>query len=226
MYEDLFDYEKQAAMRKYFLEIAHSIGVIKSYKKNETIVFNNNDCIGIVTNGVLSQSIISIKGQVHAMYILVKGEILGETYYFCGGENNISTTVKEDAQVAFIHREKLDLELAAYPEAYRYFIHSITRKYRIILLHLTNNTFNDSTGKIADALLRLSACCDNNLSGKTRIDFVLTHQDLANNIGCSRITVTNCLNKFLDENLISYEGKYIIINDPEALKEYVDLITE
>lgn len=224
MYEDLFNRKKQSEMRKYFLEIAHTKGIKKYYKKNEVIEFKNNDFIGIVTKGVLSQSIISMGGNIHSLYLLRDGEILGETYYFCGGKNNIYTIAKEDTEVAYILKDEIEEELKNNPEIHRYFIHSITRKFRIIMLQLTNGTFNDSIGKIANALLRLSACSEIDPLGRAKINMIFTHQELANNIGCSRITVTNCLNKFLSENIISYEEKKIIINQPETLKKYVDII--
>lgn len=225
MYEDLFDQERQSLMRHYFLEKAMKIGVLKKYKKNEIVSFDDNDFVGIVTKGILSKTIISLKGNVHALYLLRKGEVIGETYYFCGGMNNTTMTVKEDAEIAYMSRDLLEEELLKEPEMYRYFIHSITRKFRITMLQLTNNTFNDSMGKIADALLRLTACREKS-EGKLCIDMIFTHQELANNIGCSRITVTNCLNRLQDEHVIRYEDKKIVIDDAEALKKYVDIITE
>lgn len=224
MYEDLFDDERQSKMRKYFLNLAKSIGTVKFYKKNETVNYAADKSVGIVIKGIVYQNIISSKGQIHSLYLLRSGEIFGETFYFCGGENTISTIAKEDAKVSFLSKEKLDNELSKNPVGYQYFIHSITRKYRIIMLQLTNNSFNDSMGKIADALLRISSCTEANPLGKNIINVVFTHQELADNIGCSRTTVTNCLNRFLDEKIISYENRKIVINKKEALKNYIDAI--
>jgi CRP/FNR family cyclic AMP-dependent transcriptional regulator len=185
-----------------------------------------NNSVGIVMKGVLSQSIISSKGHVHSLYLLRKGEIMGESFYFCGGKNNISTLVKEDAKVSFLLKDELENELKNNPDGYRYFIHSLTRKYRIVTLQLTCNLFNDSLGKIADALLRLSSCAEIDSLGRINLNMKFSHQELANIIGCSRITVTNCLNKLLKEKIISYENKNIIINKPEDLKKYIDLIVD
>lgn len=224
MYENLFDNKRQWEMRKYFIELADRIGIKKVYKKNEIVKCETENYVGIVTKGILYQNVISSKGQVHSLYLLRKGEIFGETFYFCGGENNILAMAKEEAEVSFLLRERLEAELSKNPEGYRYFIHSITRKYRIVMLQLTNNIFNDSIGKIADALLRLSSCTEADPSGRDIVSIPFTHQELANNIGCSRITVTNCLNRFLDEKIISYDNKKIVINDMKALKKYIDAI--
>lgn len=226
MYKDLFDDERQTEMRRYFLNLANTVGIIKSYKKKEVINYEGDDFVGIVVKGVISQSIISSKGNIHSLYLLREGEIFGETFYFCGGENNISTIAREDSEVSFLLKDKLNMELINNPEGYRYFIHSITRKFRIILFQLTNKVFNDSMGKVADTLLRLSSCTGEGPSGRNVINMIFTHQELTNIIGCSRITVTNCLNRLLSEKIISYEDKKIVINDPEALKKYIDLILD
>jgi CRP-like cAMP-binding protein len=225
MYKELFDEEKQNEMRNYFYDLALKIGNKKLFKKNEIIDLSINNAFAIVISGILEQNIISSKGYVHSMYVLTKGEIFGETDYFCGGEDTIiSSNVREDAEISFVSKAQLEAELLNNPFAYRYFIHSITRKYRIIMLQLTNSIFNDSLGKIADALLRLSSCSQTDNNGSLIINIAFTHQELANNIGCSRITVTNCLNKLISEEIISYKGKKIVINDPNALKKYIDAV--
>lgn len=224
MYKDLFDDISQQEMRNYFINLANKIGKKKSYKKNELININTDRLVGIVTNGVISQSIVSDKGQLHILYLLRKGEIFGETFKFCGGTNKISSIAREDSQIAFIESNVLDTFLSTNPECYRYFIHSITRKYRIVTLQLIDSVFNDSTGKIADTLIRLSSCSEKHPLGKFAISMIFTHEELANDIGCSRATVTNCLNKFLDERIIHYENKKIVIDDIQALKKYINVI--
>lgn len=224
MYESFFDNNRQLVMRNYFLNELSKMGKIQEYKKNEVIDIEDN--VGIVVKGVISQSIISLKGNEKLLYLIRPGEILGEMMHFCGGTDYIVTIAKENSQIAVINRDILEIELSKNPEIYRHFIHSMTRKFRIVMLQLTNSIFNDSIGKIADALLRLSACAEPDLKGRTSVNMIYTHQELANNIGCSRITVTRCLNKFQDEGIISYENKNIIINDPDSLKQYINIVVE
>lgn len=227
MYNDLFDENRQSLMRDYFLNKLSTLGNIRSYKKNELLDIDLDNYFGIVVSGVISINILSSKGNEKLLYVLRPGEIFGEMNYFCGGSKLTMAIVKERAKVSLVHKDIVEQELSKNPKIYRYFIHSITRKYRILMLQLTNNVFNDSIGRIADALLRL-ASCSKGASGTCRLllDEVFTHQELASNIGCSRITVTRCLNRFIDEGVISYEGKKIIINDPAALKLYTDVIED
>lgn len=224
LYKDLFNKDKQASMRSYFYDLASLYGVMKNYKKDDIINYTAGSNIIIVISGVINQFIVSSKGQKKSLYLLRKGEISGETFFFCGGHNPIISQAKEDCIISIISIPIIEEELLKTPEVYRYFIHSITRKYRIVMLQLTTCIFNDSLGKVADTLLRLSACNTRDYENKSFVNMVLTHEELSNNIGCSRITVTKCLNYFCDEEIISYENKKIIIKNEAALKSYVNTI--
>ena len=51
----------------------------------------------------------------------------------------------------------------------------------------------------------------------------MTHQELANLIGCSRITVTRIINELKNENIIDMKNKEIYILNMEALKKLSQL---
>ncbi len=225
MYEVLFDEKKQDQMRDYFLNFLSKSGANKKVKKGETLA-SERGYIGIVIKGKLCKNIVSSKGKERLLYVLRPGEILGEMSYFCGGSLDVIVRAKDNSEVSLLSKEILDKILIDNPEVYKYFIHSMTRKYRIVTLELTNATFNDSYGKIADALLRISACVGKDSAARKCIPMNYTHQELANNIGCSRITVTKGLSCFCDKDIIEYDDKQIIIKDEKALIEYIDTIGE
>ncbi|WP_176759074.1 Crp/Fnr family transcriptional regulator [Alkaliphilus peptidifermentans] len=225
MYSNFFDDNRQSIMREFFINDISTLGTVKNFKKNELIDIKSENYVVIVLKGVISQSVISEKGHEKLLYVLRPGEIFGEMCFFCGGTDSIIAKGKTDGQMSIIIGDVLEKILKTQPEVYKYFMHSVTRKFRIVMLQLTNSVFNDALGKISDALLRLYSCADRDKTGRACINMALTHQELANNIGCSRITVTRCLNKLLDEKVISYEGKYIVINRPDILKQYIDTIS-
>lgn len=224
MYEKFFDCDRQIIMRDYFLNILTKLGQIKKYKKNELIDIDWDVNVGIVVKGVVMQSVISSNGHEKVLYLIRGGEVLGEMIYFCGGVDSIISTAKEYVEVAILSQEVLERELSLKPEIHRYFMHSMTRKFRIVMLQLTSAIFNDSRGKLADTLLRLSSTSEQNNSGIVSLSRIFTHEELANIIGCSRVTVTKCLNEFFSDEVISYDIKKIIINKPEVLKTYIDLV--
>lgn len=225
MYQEFFDDNRQEIMRCYFLNELSKLGIVKKFKKNDTIIIERGKYVAIVVKGIVSQNVTSLNGYEKQLYVIRPGELFGEMPYFCGGDDYITNKAKTDSEVSILCADTLEKELGKNPVVYRHFIHSLTRKFRIVMLQLTNATFNDGVGRIADALLRLSSCSEINVRERHSIGTVYTHQELANNVGCSRITVTRCLNKFLKENIIAYENKAIVIKNPEALERYVDRIT-
>lgn len=223
MYSDWFEQKRQDKMRQFFLKLSKE-GITKSYNKNEIIDIESGEYVVIVVEGILSVEIISSMGNEKLLYVLRPGEIYGEMSYFCGGRCVTILKAKEKSKIALVKRDILETVLENEPEIYRYFIHSITRKFRIVMLQLTSAIFNDSIGKIADTLLRLASCSEKNPDEEVSISVSYTHQELANNVGCSRITITRCLNRFISEGIIDIKNKRIIIKDIDKLQSYVDKI--
>lgn len=144
--------------------------------------------------------------------------------YFNNSQARIINKVLEDCQVAVIKKERLEKKLAAEPKIYRYFIHSISRKFRIVMLQLSGLVFNDSAGKLAEILIRLAAQEGKQSQLGVIIDLKLTHQEISDLIGCSRSTISRELNNFKKENIITTDSKKIIIKDPTALRSYINPI--
>ncbi|MBZ9685541.1 helix-turn-helix domain-containing protein [Clostridium estertheticum] len=107
-----------------------------------------------------------------------------------------------------------------------YFLNTLSNLGQIEKYNITNAIFNDARGQLADALLRLLYTAEPDSEGLVTLNRVYTHEELANNIGCSRITITRCLNEFLKDGVICYDAKKIIINKPEVLKTHIDLVVE
>ncbi|WP_346355321.1 Crp/Fnr family transcriptional regulator [Azotosporobacter soli] len=227
MYQDLFDEQRQTAMRQYFLQNLAGQGIIRRYQRRELIDLSLlQDCFAIVCKGKVVKSILSSSGQEKLLYTLRPGEIFGEMAMLNGGFLNYQARVKEDCELACISRELLAKNRAADAKVHDYIMNSITRKFRIVLLQLTNTTFNDAHGRIADLLIRLAACADDledECDGRT-ISTHFTQQELAQNAGCSRITVSRTLQRFSQENLITISKKRIVIKDLEGLARYTDRV--
>lgn len=227
MYQNVFNDKKQTVMRNYFQNVLAQLGMIKHHKKNELIYIDcGNSSFAIVLAGKVVKSIISSKGREKILYTLRPGEIFGEMNIVGGGSLNYVIRVKENAQISYVSKEMLDKVIENNPSVYEYLINSITRKFHIVLLQSTNNIFNDSRGRIAEALIRLTACSDHRDKqlNSSMISTAFTQSELAHNVGCSRVTVTRVLKQFLKDNLISVRNKKIIINDMDTLISYTDRV--
>jgi CRP/FNR family transcriptional regulator len=54
-----------------------------------------------------------------------------------------------------------------------------------------------------------------------RVEFPLTHQEIADLVGSSRVTVTQILNRFRSSHWIEIESKRVTIHDLTALEDIV-----
>lgn len=224
MYQDIFDDQEQTAMRHFFLDYLATLGTVRKFAKNEIVDFPSYKAgLGIVTKGKVVKSIVSSQGRERILYTLRPGEIMGEMHLFSVGAIHYNIRVKEPAEISFVAQEALLKVIQNDRAVYHHLIHSIIRKFRIVLLQLTNTTFNDSLGRVADALMRLAACADT-LEGTPSgmISTAFTQTELAQNVGCSRITITRALSKFVKEDVIRIKDRKILIKDIDALASFTD----
>lgn len=220
MYNEYFQVERQEKMRSSFLEIGKR-GNMRKYPKNSLIQIKGEDAICIVMSGNLKQSIYSLEGEEKILYLLRSGEIFKEMDYFAGGEAKLETTALKDSTISVLDKRVVEEILLENPSIYRDIIHSITRKFRIAMFQMLNMAFSDSIGKVADTLVRLYYQEGEEMVQGKKINDRFTHEEIANLIGCSRVTVTRVLNRFKDENIINIMNGEIAIKDIENLEKYI-----
>lgn len=226
MYRELFDLELQREMTSFFLNNLSKLGIHKLFKKGDEINPNHANEIYIVLKGSLKEVLYSIDGNEICFFRLPEGTISGEMDYFDGYRTCVIIKAIENSIVSAVNRKVLEKELEKHPKIYRYFIHSITRKYRLLMLKITDDKFNDSIGKLASTLLRFAALQEGEPKNNTRIEYkyTYTHEELAKYLGCSRSTITHVLNNFKENNLIDIQNRCVIIKDVKGLKKHTKSI--
>ena len=216
----LFDETAHQNMIDRFLDRLAPLGNEKKFSKGTVIDPLDSSCVYIVTTGYFKQVLVSNDGREVTLFRLKPGTAFGEMDYFGGARTIALTKVLMDSTASCLSRPVLERELVKTPRLYRYFMQSVIRKYRIILMKTARTMVNDSKGRICGVLLEISAQYGNNVDKPAEIDYIYTHQELANATGCSRVTITNIMNELKDEGLIGYRGKKIFIADPKGLERY------
>ncbi|WPC43428.1 Crp/Fnr family transcriptional regulator [Clostridium sp. JS66] len=221
MYKELFDKEKQDEMRLFFLKELAPLGKKKQYKKSEFIDIEKENFIAIVIKGKVKSIICNSRGMEKVLYFLQGGEIFGEINYFVGGERSLIVFM-EASEIALVNKEILNKFLEENSKAYNFFIHSIVRKYRISVLQMQDSLFCSSKAKIINAIYRMLIQTTKISENKCLINIPMTQQELANLVGCSRITVTRTLKYLKDEKIIEMRNKKIYVLDTNRLKFIVE----
>ena len=75
-------------------------------------------------------------------------------------------------------------------------------------------------GRLAKLLLDMSAGAEQTKPG-TKIQMLLTHEEIAEFIGSSRETVTRTFSEFRTRHLVTLKGSTLMISDRAALERFV-----
>jgi CRP/FNR family cyclic AMP-dependent transcriptional regulator len=224
MYQQFFDGTMNDSLRAYFCSELANYGVARSYTKKQLLApLSAETAFAIVISGQVAISVLSSDGQEKLLYTMYSGGIFGEENLFTDGFINYQATIKEKAKISYISKETLQKIVDANPKVYQYIMAVMTRKNRILVLQLTSITFNDYVGRVADTIIRLVNSADHtNCENKIQISSVAFNQtELASLVGCSRKTINQVLKRLMEENLIAFKGKNIIIKDMPKLEQYV-----
>lgn len=149
--------------------------------------------------------------------ILEAGEVFGELDVLEDAPRSTSAEALDDALICVIPRKDFDQYLAMHPNVTIKLTKLIGLRLKKIQSRVEDLVFRDVPARLAHLLSELS-----NTEGVTdkqgiRLKVKLTHQEMANLIGCSRETVSATLGQFREEGLINMDGRTIVILKRDAL---------
>ena len=222
-YIKLFDLDKQNNMRNFFLEVLGPNGSTIKYHKGAIISRDIENHLYVVKTGAVNISICDISGEEQMIYRLYPGEILGEFEIFSEISQNYTLHFLEESVLWKIEKAKINEILKDSPEYYKYFMHSMSRKYNLSLIQSGFNKFYSSEEKLTEFLLRICKIREPNSSVNIKIEGY-THEDIGKGINVSRIGITNILKKLEEKNLVIIKRKLIIVKSIENLSEYRESI--
>lgn len=194
-------------------------GVKKFYTKNSTIGHNEEGSVYLITEGRVKISITSEQGNEKILFIMSPGDIFGEIDSF-SINHPYDVIALIDTKINVMSNQEFKSILKNKPEIYENIIKSIIRKYHILYSQLNDLVFKDSLGKLASTLLRMGEQEGESVDGHVEY-FYLKQQDIADLLGCSRITITRLLKKLKTEGAIDVGDNKFKILDPNILITYI-----
>ncbi len=217
MYNDFFNKDSQVDMRNFFLTSIAPLGKTKEYKKGAELDYFPNKKLSVIISGKVKISMYTIAGSEKILFFLIPGEIYGEES-FSATHINIIPKAIEDTTVCFIDNEVL-LEYSRNNSTfYEYIFHSVVRKYQISLFQMKDLLKSSPKSRICSTIYRMSIQYPIANIKSIEIIFPLTHEELANLVGCSRVTVTRVINELKNQGVIAIRNKKIFITDYEKLE--------
>lgn len=221
LFSDFFVNSPWIKLQSHNWDCLKDVAKLKYYKKN-TILYNSNQHskkVYIVYSGRVELSLINISGFKKVIGICDKDSMFGELSVFDNKPNFCTARVCSNANVYEIEPNLFMEKLLENKKLILSILESVTSKIRILYTQIEFLAFHSAAEKVA--LVLLSMCKD---YGKKeakgyRINISFSHTDIANMTGLSRVSVTNTLLKFTDENILYKDSKNYIISNLEKLKK-------
>lgn len=192
----------------------------KIYLKDEVIMYQGeyNKNIYYIEKGRVKYSVLNSDGKEKTVGIIVEGNIFGEVSAWDDNLGQCSVvSISEEVVVYYISDIKVLLENTKHAKE---LIKSLVRKNNILMSEVISLNFKKAPQRLAKCILNLSKKygTENN-SGNIKILVSFTHQQMADLLGVSRVTVTNILNNMRKEEIIDYNSNFLVVIDSKRLRE-------
>ena len=195
-------------------------------EKNQSI-FNVGDISGtvyIVSKGCIKLFRLTPDGKEVIFWLSFPGEIFGLAELFNEVDREISAEANMASEILAISRADILRFFRSYPEAAMRAICILSGRLRSLEYSLINLATEDVETRLLRLLLRLSAvskpCAMASSDDEICINYPLTHQDIANQIGASRQTVSSTLARLKRRGVIEVTQRHIHIpNRAKMIRE-------
>lgn len=193
------------------VEKLYQYGVTKTYQEGDIILDENSSIrsIPIVMKGMMKVIRTEEDGREILLYYIKAGESC--IMSFLGGMHNeksiVKAEVEEDTEILFLPVDKVSLFIKEYPEWLDYIFRLYHKRFEELLDIINAIAFK----KVDERLLNLLHKKSEILNSKT---IVITHEQLANELGTARVVVSRLLKQLEDSGKLQLgRNKITILED-------------
>jgi CRP/FNR family transcriptional regulator len=177
----------------------------------------------ILCNGRAKLTTTSSEGRTLIVKIAGPGELLGASAAILGKAYELSGETLEPSQVNFIRRDDFLRLLNSHSEACMHTAQQLSEKYESAQRDIRTLGLAQSTSeKLAKLILNWCEGQEETAEG-TRLQVLLTHEEIAQMIGTTRETVTRLLSDFKKKKLISVKGASVFVLAKQQIENLVSI---
>ncbi|MGH3448121.1 MAG: Crp/Fnr family transcriptional regulator [Nocardioidaceae bacterium] len=185
------------------------------------VLFNEGDAgdrLYVVTEGKVKLGRSSADGRENLLAIQGPGQMFGELSLFDPGPRSATVTAVTDCTLRSLSHDELVHWLSGRPEVARGLLSQLAARLRKANDVVADLVFSDVPGRVAKALLDLSARFGRVADDGVHVHHDLTQEELAQLVGASRETVNKALADFASRGWLRLEARSVVIMDVERLK--------
>jgi len=176
----------------------------------------------LLCHGTAKLSISSGEGKTLITRVAEHGEILGINSCVSGTPHKTAAETLEPSQVNFIRRDDFIRYVASSGPAAMNALRQMSRDCEAADDHIRAlGLARSAAEKLANLLLSWCVQHGKETDDGTRVQVLMTHDDISQLIGTSRETVTRLLRDFRDQRIVSVRGSNLIVHNRAALEALV-----
>jgi CRP/FNR family transcriptional regulator, cyclic AMP receptor protein len=160
-------------------------------------------------------------GKEFTVEILQPGEIFGDMDQSEQSVRTMRVEARDDAVLCRLRREDFEHYLSRHPDLIVSLYEMIRRRFRKFQSCVEDLAQRSVSARLAHLLLDLAQVEGVPHGQQVHIRVQLTHQEMADLIGCSRETVSTTIGQFRAQGVIGLEAQTVTILNPEALSRLV-----
>ena len=184
-----------------------------------TILFSEGDTasgVYILFEGRANVLAANTEGKILILRVALPGDVLGLNSVLAGTPHGVTVETIQACVFAFIARDDFLKVIKEHTDACLYFAQRLGRECQSAY-DVIRSMCNPVSKRLARFLI---SCCakGHENEGTVRAYVVLTHETIAERIGCSRETVCRTLRDFKRKGLAELVGTTLLVHDPGALE--------
>lgn len=194
-----------------------------SFKKQSVIIEAGSliNRVFFIKKGKIKFSIITSEGNEKTMYILNKGGIFGDIPAIANHPFYLTATAITSCTLCYMEPQNFLNVILGNRAIAKEWISNQSEVIEYLVEHITDISFLHKESLLCKYIYRLSLNYGIQTEEGIKIQTKITHQLLADLIGCSRVTVSKIMSKFLKNNVIAKKNGYFYITDLDELKRSI-----
>jgi CRP/FNR family transcriptional regulator, cyclic AMP receptor protein len=179
---------------------------------------DSGDRLFVVSDGKIKLGRTSSDGRENLLAILGPGQMFGELSLFDPGPRSATVTAVTDVSMLVLSHDEMVRWLSGRPEVARGLLSQLAGRLRKANDVVADLVFSDVPGRVAKALLDLSARFGRTADDGVHVHHDLTQEELAQLVGASRETVNKALADFAQRGWLRLEPRSVVLLDVERLR--------
>ena len=184
-----------------------------------TILFFEGDTasgVYVLFEGRANVLAANTEGKILILRVALPGDVLGLNSVLAGTSHAVTVETIQACRFAFVAREDFLKVIKEHTDACLYFAQRLGRECQSAY-DVIRSMCNPVSTRLARFLI---SCCakGHENEGTVRAYVVLTHETIAERIGCSRETVCRTLSDFKRKGVAELVGTTLLVHDPAALE--------